>query len=444
MKRLFLTILGAVLMSIPALRAQNLDGIGLTVEKVNIDKLKAAAARSDAEIADAKKAAKAVTWIKRGEIFLDADSKPVNSLYAGLEEKLLVTTFGDAPSEKIDLGGTVYTMYTYEHFKAYVKDGRLEFWLPVTVVAPDALDKAYEAFAKAYSLDEKSAKKVSDGMGNVRNRSLEYGTAYYALKDFKAAADNFRRAYEASAHPSVNNIDTLSLFYAGFLGTIAQDYAVAIKDLDKAIALGYEADGEAYYYKFHCQYNLGDEVGAFETLKQAVVKYPNNDSIIEGLLTMYSASDEDPSNLIPIVLNAVQQNPNNPGLHLGLARVYDKLGQQDKAIESARTAAQLNPGDFLANYFEGYFIVKKGDQMESDLRNMTITSRAEYQAAQAEVDKVYMQAMAPLEKAYKINPGEIATVELIKNLSFRLKDTPGMETKFEQFDAIYKSIRGEE
>lgn len=443
MKRLFLTMLGAVLMSAPALRAQSLDGIGLTVEKVNVEKLKAAAAKSDAEIADAKKAAKAATWIKRGATYLDADSKPVNSLYAGLDEALLKTTFGDVPSESVDIGGTVYTMYTYEHFKAYVKDGRLEFYLPVTVVVPNALDTAYDAFAKAYSLDEKSAKKVAEGLGNVRNRSLEYGSALYTLREYKAAADNFRRAYKASAHPAVNNIDTLSLFYAGFLGTIAEDYAVAIKDLDAALALGYEADGETYYYKFHCQYNLGDEAGGLETLKQAVAKYPNNDSIIESLLVIYSTGDEDPSNLIPIVLKAVEQNPTNPGLYLGLARVYDKLGQEDNAIEAARKAAQLNPDDFFANYFEGFFIVKKGDQMESDLRNETITSHAEYQKGLADAGNVYMQALAPLERAYKINPQEVATLELLKNLTFRLKDMEGMEAKYEQYDAAYKALSGE-
>lgn len=444
MKRLFLTMLGAALLAVPALRAQSLDGVGLTVEKVNVDKLKAAVAKSDAEIADAKKAAKAATWIKRGETFIDVEGKPVNSLYATLEETLLKTTFGDAPSEDVDLGGTVYTVYSYEHFKAYVKGGRLEFYIPVTVVDAKALDKAYDAFAKAYEIDSKSAKKVAAGMNNVHNRSLENGSAYYSLKEFKVAADEFRRAYKTSAHPSVNSIDTVSLFYAGFLGTIAGDYAMALKDLDAALALGYEAAGETYYYKFHCQYNLGNEADALETLKYAVGKYPNNDSIIEGLLMMYSSGDEDPTNLIPMVLNAIEQNPTNPGLYLGLARVYDKLEQEDNAIEAARKAAELNPGDFFAHYFEGFFIVKKGDKMDGELRNMTITSRTQYQKALAEVNEVYVQAVEPLEMAYKLNPEEAATIELLKNLTFRLRENEGMDAKYQQYDALYKSIKGEE
>ncbi len=444
MKRLFLTVLGLALVAAPALRAQSLEGIGLTVEKVNVDKLKSAIAKSNAEIADAKKNTKAATWIKRGEAFVDADAKPVNGLFTGLDEATLKTTYGNAAIENIKLGDTEYVVYTYEHFKAYVKAGKLEFHTPVTVIDPAALDKAYEAFAKAYDLDKNSVKKVNAGMLNVQNKSMENGSAYYTLKEFKTAADNFRRAYKASAHPAVNNIDTTSLFYAGFLGTIAGDYKTALDDLNKAIELDYGAEGETYYYKFHCLYNLGDEQGALETLEYAITLYPNNDSILEGLLSLYSSGDKDPTSLIPKVLNAIEQNPTNAGLYLGLARVYDKLDQQDNAIEAAKKAASLTPGDFYASYFAGLFTVKKGDAMDSDLRNMTITSRAQYQQALAEVNEVYAQAVAPLEKALSLNPSELATVELLKNLTFRLRDDAAMSAKYDKYEALYKEMTGGE
>lgn len=433
-------MLGVALLAAPALRAQGLEGIGLTVEKVNPDKLRAAIAKSDAEIADPKKNVKSATWIKRGEAFVDADAKPVNGLFAGLDESTLKLTFGEVTPETAMVGDTEYMAYTYEHFKAYVKDGKVDYYVPVTVVVPDALDKAYDAFAKAYDMDAKTEKKVNTGMINIRNKSIEYGGTRYAFKDYKAAADNFRRAYRASIHPALNQTDTLSLFYAGFLGTIAGDYQTALQDLNKAIDLGYGADGETYYYKFHCLYNLGDHKGALETLKHAVTLYPNNESILEGLMTLYASGDEDPSELVPLVLNAIDQNPTNPGLYQGLARVYDKLGQLDNAVEAAKKAVDLVPNDFYANYFYGLVIVKKGDKMDQDMRYMTFTSPAEYQQAQAVVNTVYAEAVAPLEKAFSIDPSEVATVELLKNLTHRLNDMPGMQAKFERYDAIYKEM----
>ncbi len=444
MKKLFLTVLGLALVAAPALRAQDLGGIGLTVEKVNPEKLRSAIAKSDAEIADPKKNVKAATWIKRGETFLDAEGKPVNGLFNGLDETTLKQTFGDAIPEEVTIGEADYTVYTYEHFKAYLLDGRVDVFVPLTVIDPAALDKAYDAFAKAYDLDPKTVKKVGIGLTNVHIRSVDNGGAYYALLDFAEAAKNFRMAYKASAHPAVNNIDTMSLFYAGYLGTFAGDYKTALNDLNKALELGYEANGETYYYKFHCLYALGDKEGALETLKYAVGLYPNNDSILEGLMGLYSAGEEDPSSLVPLVLNAIAQNPENAGLQLGLARIYDKLGQADNAIEAAKKAARLAPDDFFGSYFEGLYIVKKGDEKDAELRNMTITSRAQYQQMLASVNEVFMQAVEPLERAYAINPSEIATVELLKNLTYRLRDDAAMNAKYEKYDALYKSMGGAE
>lgn len=443
MKRLFLIMLGVVLAASPAVRAQSLDGIGLSVEKVSIPKLEKAIEKSNADIADPKKSAKAATWIARGQAFLDADTKPVNSLFTGLEESMLKLSFGDAPSQTVTYGSTEYTEYTYEHFKVYVNDGKVQFYAPTTVIDAGALDKSFDAFAKAYDLDSKTEKKVSEGLTSVRNKSLEDASRYYAQGEYVASADNFRRAYRASVHPSINHADTVSLFYAGFLGTLGADYKNALEDLNKALEYGYEADGETYYYKFHCLYNLGDEQGALETLQHAVALYPNNDSIIEGLLTLYSTGDQDPTDLIPLVLRSIDQNPTNAGLRLGLARVYDKLGQEDNAIESAGKAAELAPGDFFANYFHGLFIVKKGDSMDEEFRNMIITSTKQYQEELAKVNEAYSRAIVPLEKAFEINPEEVATVELLKNLTFRLRENEEMAAKNKKYDALYKSMLGE-
>jgi tetratricopeptide (TPR) repeat protein len=444
MKRLYLTLLGATLLAAPMLHAQNFGGIPLSYEKISVDKLKKEVEKSDAEIADPKKSTKAATWIKRGETLLDVEGKPVNGLFVGLDEPTFKLTFGEAPVETVDLGGVQYTVYTYEHFKGYVKDGRLEFYVPTTIIADNALSKAYDAFSKAYDMDSKIAKRVGDGMQNIHSRSLESGSSWFSLRDYKKAADYFQLAYESSAHPSVNAPDTMSLYNAGFVGTLAGDYANAAKAIDGAIAMGYEGNGDAYYYKFYCLYQLGQKDEATKTLEEGIAKYPNNDSIIGALLDVYSTEpDKDPTNLIPLVLNVIEQNPTNADLYVGLARVYDKLGQMDNSIEAAKNALGINPNSFLGNYFLGYYIAKKGDDQDSKLRNMTITSRAQYQQALADVNAIYTEAISPLEKAYEINPEEVATLELLKNLTFRLREVEGMDAKYQKYNELYKTTQGQ-
>ncbi len=143
-----------------------------------------------------------------------------------------------------------------------------------------------------------------------------------------------------------------------------------------------------------------------------------------------------------MVEEAIAKNPENPVLFQGLARVYEKLGQLDNAIETIKKAVALAPDDFLSLYLEGLFIVKKGDEMNVEVGKQSFTSRAQAQEAQSKVNDTFRQAIAPLEKAYAINPEEIATVELLKNLSYRLREDEGVLAKYEKYNELYLSMGG--
>jgi tetratricopeptide (TPR) repeat protein len=434
MKKILLTMLGVALIAAPA--SAQMEGVGVSVATVDVAKLRNSIAKSDAEIANAKKASKAATWVKRGTTFLDVDARPVNGVYASMPEQMLKIAFGESTPVTESIGGGSYSVYSYEHFKAYVAGGVVEFFVPVTVVDPDALDKAYAAFDKAYGMDPKVAKKVTEGMNNIRLKSFENGGSQYALGAYKNAATNFRRAYRASIHPSVNTPDSLAIYYAGMSGSYGEDYAASLEDIDKSIALGYEAEGEVYRFKFIDLYNLDRKEESLEALKAGMARFPANENLIDMIMRYYAENEGDPTSLSPAVQDAIAKNPDNYSLYQGLARVYDKLGKADEAIEAIGHAVKLAPNDFLSSYLEGLFIVRKGDQMNDELNRQTFTSNAQYQQAFNLVLDVFRQAVAPLERAYGLNPEELATVELLKNLTFRLRDDEGMAEKYEKYRGI--------
>ncbi len=441
MKRLFFTMLGAALIAAPALHAQDMAGAVITAPKVNVDKLKSDIAKAAAETADAKKGVKSASWIKLGEAYANAEKAPIgNSLYTGVPEDLLVQGFGSnvAPRQET-IDGTAFNVYPFEHLTAYVSGGLLQFYVPTTVVEPSLLEKAYEAFAKAYQIDPKN-RKIATGMDNIRVRGRENGGAYFSLGEYTTAADNFRMAFRASDHPSFAQPDTIALFYAGMSAVFGGDDKNAVQDLDKALEMGYESGGETYRLKFLAMYNLGQKEESLEVLKRGVELYPNNENLIDMMLRYYAENEGDPTSLIPMVQDAIDQNPTNPYLYQGLARVYDKLGQADNAIAAIRKAVELTPNDFTSNYLEGLYIVKKGDDQNRELGNMAITSRDQYQKALSEVNKIFAEAIAPLERAYEINPSEISTVEMLKNLTFRLRDDEAMNVKYEKYLELFNSM----
>lgn len=441
MKKFFLTMLGAALMAAPAYAQTT----GTSAAKIDADKLRASIAKSDAEIADAKKNAKAATWIKRGELLLDIDGKPTAGLYAGMPENMLTVTFGTGAASEEKVGNQAYKVLTYEHFKAYMSpNATLEFFVPTTVVDPQALDKAYDAFKKGYEIDAKTAKKVGDGMRNIRLRSFETGGTLYGLQDYKGAAVNFRRAYNASAHPTSPSVDTLAIYYAGMSATYGGDYAASLEDLDKAAALGYEADGDLYRLRFVDIYTLDRKEESLEVIKEGIAKYPGNEDLIDMATRYYAENEGDPSSLIPLVQAAIDKSPDNSNLVLGLARIYDKLGQTDNAITTIKKAVALNPSDMIGHLLEGLFIVKKGDEMNAAAGKQTTTSAAQMQKLYDEANNVFREAIVPLEKAFAIDATNIATVELLKNVTYRLREEPDIQAKFEKYDALFKEMNGQQ
>ena len=441
MRKILLTMLGVALIALPA--SAQMPGVGVSVAKVDVNKLKSDIAKSDADIADAKKSAKAATWLKRGDVFVDVDAKPVNGIYVGMPENMLKISFGDAPVAEETVGAHTYAVYPYEHLKAYVSNGVVEFFVPITVVDPQALDKAYDAYAKAYELDAKSAKAVGAGMEGIHLKSFENGGALYSLGDYKAAAANFRRAYKATTHPTVPAVDTIAIYYAGMSSAFGEDNANALADLDKALELGYEANGEVYRLKFLALYGLERKDEALEVIKTGIAKYPTNEDLIDMIMRYYAENGGDASSLIPMVQDAIDKHPENPNLYQGLAGIYEKLGQLDNAVATIKKAVAVAPDSFFANYYEGLYTIQKADAMANDLNKQQFTSNAQYQEALGVVTDVFRLAVAPLEKAYALDSTEPATVELLKSLTYRLRDDAGMQEKYDEYTKLLNSMLGQ-
>ena len=85
----------------------------------------------------------------------------------------------------------------------------------------------------------------------------------------------------------------------------------------------------------------------------------------------------------------------------------------------------------LKNYKRWYFdCVEKLEQI-----------KRERDAAMKEVDQAYVDILAPLEKAHVAKPDDPTTVELLKSVYFRLRDTsPAMMENFKKYDELFKSM----
>ncbi len=85
---MILVALAAVLLAVPAVEAQ----------KVNKSAIVGKLQKSDADIADAKKNAKASTWMNRGKVYYEAAVAPTKDVFVGMETMMLKMTAGEPQS----------------------------------------------------------------------------------------------------------------------------------------------------------------------------------------------------------------------------------------------------------------------------------------------------------------------------------------------------------
>lgn len=449
MKKLIFAVLAVSFMAAPIANAQ----------KVNKDAILAKLAKSDADVADAKKGAKAATWMNRGKAYYDAAVAPIKDIYEGMATAELELNIGkpDAVNEGVTLVGKPYTEMVYPWLKIYVADGKVATWIQTqTIKDEDLAAVAVASYSKAFELDNKSLEKVNTALEQVKNYYSQGGNVNMTAGNYNGAAYDYAAAYaiqENDAYTSV--VDPLFLYYAGYLYVMdgpehPESFAKAADALSKALEAGYtDADGNIYYYLYHAYFGQTDSsvrtanlLRAKNLLMEGLAKFPKNDRIIEGLINVYTAESTvgDPTELIEMVDGALARDPKNKDLWFGRGRIFFSLKDYDKSIESFKKVVELDPNDAQSMFYIGYFYIARADGMNEEMNKRDYKSNTAWKEDQQKVTEAYKEAVPFLEKAYELNPNDLRTVESLKALTFRLRDEEGMQAKYEKYNKAYEEL----
>ena len=449
MKKVFLTVLAVMLVAVPAVQAQ----------KVNKSALVSKIEKSDADIADAKKGAKAATWINRGKAFYEAAIEPTKNLFVNMDAAMLKLAVGEpASTESVTLVNVPYEAWVYPWFTAYIKDGKIATWSQTQWVIEDAPAKAIEAYNKAYEMDPKTAEKVKEGLKQISDFCSQVGNTGIDTGNYADAADAYALAFEAQSSPAHGNPEPALLYYAGYLRTVdgaanPASYVIGADYLNKALDLGYnDEEGNIYYYLFHCYYGQKDAdkanvLKAKDALVAGIKKFPKNERILDGLVQLYTNPEDsvgDPADLVALIDAAIESNPENVDLWFGRGRIFFALKQYDESIASFQKVVELKPELFEGNYYLGVFYTIKADEMNKVMNEKQYSSQTAYDTDLKEVNAVYMEAVPWFEKAYELKKDDVNTLDFLKSICFRLRDEEGMMDKYNKYNTLLKEAKGEE
>lgn len=391
-----------------------------------------------------KKAAKPATWIKLANAYMDAYTAPMGNGWVGAnKQELTFIMANEKPSstETVTLAGEQYSKETYATMNYYFNANNQLALIEVTKpVYADALDKALDAYIKAAEVDAKGSKvkDIDAGIKNISAKFVEQGMNNYMLGDLKAASTSFEKAVNASESAPTPSIDTMAVYNAGFTAWMTQDYAKAEPFFKRCLDLGYAEDGEVYAKLADIYSNLDKKEDAKSILEQGFAAFPQNQSIIIGLINYYIESGEQPDELFALLDVAKKNEPDNASLYYVEGDIHNKLGHKDEAIAAYLKSNEINP-DYEFGLI-GIGILYYNEALEIQEKAASEFDDAKYAALIEEFETALMNAIEPFEKAFSItkdNQIKVSIAEYLKNIYYRFRDKdPKYEEGYNKYSTI--------
>lgn len=453
MKRILLTAVAFLMFSAPSLSAQ--EPMPVSPVSINEKGILKKIEKSDSDIVDPKKSGNASTWITRGQVFYDAATEVSKHLYNGMDAMTVMGMFGEPTNaELVKIEGNEYNKGIFPYFDIYLDITNIPVsWVMTKEIYPGALRKSVEAYEKAYQLDgsnKKTAEKVNAGLKAVYDEYSKIGALHYAIGDFEKAGNAFVDAYEISKMKGItvagSDVNTL-LHDAGLAFLFAHDYKQSIEYLTDAEKNGYD-QSDIYYLIYHAYRGMAaEDSSALATAKgyldKGLQKYPTDDKIIASLSEAYVLLGYDPDEIIRVVEASAKAHPDNADMWSSLGVLYVSKENYDKALESFAKMVALQPESYIANNNMGIVYIKKADAMLEDVNSRagTFSDRTQYDAELNKAYQVYSLAIPFLEKANTLDPSNVATVEMLKNVTFRIRDIDGMMPKYEKYKALLDKMQ---
>lgn len=405
---------------------------------------KSAVEKAEAATTNPKQSQKPATWIKYGKALLDAYDAPAGNLWVGMSrQELQVLGGSDKPlSESVaELGGRQMTKVVFENKNLYFNENGLLEVIEVTKpVVEGALDKALSAYVEAAKLDPANKKKkdIDAGLTDLAGKYASDAYNAYAFGKMGEASISFEKAAAASATAPLSQVDTNSIYNAGFTAQAAGDNARAKEFYTKCLSLGYHGtDGDTYAKMADVCDKLGDKETAKNYLEEGFKAYPQSQSILVGLINYYVTSGSDTDRLFELLDEAKKNEPNNASLYYVEGNINEKLGKGDAAVASYRKCAEINPAYEFGYIGEGihFYNLAVAIQDKASLE----ADDAKYMAMMGEFETALKSCIAPFEKAFELSSDpevKSSVAEYLKNACFRFRtESPEMQAKYEKYAA---------
>jgi tetratricopeptide (TPR) repeat protein len=298
---------------------------------------------------------------------------------------------------------------------------------------PDPFKVAYESYMKAKELDTKG-----EFTADIDRYTLAIAEGYYNLgvlayneQNYKGSALNFEKSFNVNRN--FGRVDTTALYNAAVAASLGNETQLAKQYYQQVAELGYERP-DIYSSLADIYKSEGDTAKAVKVVEEGRAKFPGDFNLLVAEINIYLATDEKEKAKADLE-TALEMDKTNPSIFFAVGTIYDQLGDIEKAVDAYKTAIQLNPEYFEANYNLGALYVNQAAEILDKANDLPLDAIAEYDKQKALADDMLKASLPYLEKSLELMPEDVNTMVSLKEIYTRL----GMTEKLKSIDEKLKN-----
>lgn len=333
------------------------------------------AKKSDADIANPKKAAKINTWMERGRKYLMVYTFDAGNIYMNTPVRNLPFIMNGGAKSQETIGDTL--VYSYDRVKIYAKTpdsvvcryertGRAKdiFFAKSHVEALDVATAAYLE-AKKMDADGKRSKAIGEQLKTIADYYMKEASFPYAAKDYGLAADYYTKAGKIVKTGYTEDTDEnkiVTLKDCGNINKFISRYDQAIEFYESVISMAKTPTREMYGDIFYCQLMKKDTTSAINTLQKVLSDFPSDEgsvTYLNQLIDLYIQTKQW-DNATTYLQKAIEAEPNNTAYLFNLGYLNATKGNEEAAIDYYKKAIEINPKDENSNLNLGVLYENKG------------------------------------------------------------------------------------
>ncbi len=399
--------------------------------------------KAEATANDAKKGAKPAPWMKLGQAYVTAYSNPTANISTGIDKQTFALMAGEKPSatETVTLDGQTYEKQVLSRANVYFNQAGQLALVEVTKpsVAGDPLEKAVKAYVTASERGAK-VKEVDEALQNITGFYYNDAITAYSLGNLPKASDLFGKAAETSMTAPCSKIDTNAVYNTAFTAANSGNFERAKKYYNKCLDLNYTAEGNVYSALANCALAEKDTVAAKTFLADGMKLYPDNSSILTGLINLYIQQKEDPKKIVELLDEAKAQMPDNPSLYYVEGNILMGIKEYDDALKAYKKASEIDPNYEWGYYGEGVLWYQKAVDAQNAANELPYNAYKEYDQKMEELSTSLKNAIPAFEACYAKTADEavkMAAADNLKRIYFALRnDNPEYQAAYEKYNAI--------